>query len=431
MAWKMLKPATIFVVAIALVVILWSQYDGGAGASKRRTSGVRDGLQHSLYGNKCNVSPKKLAIFQGKWWHTEVFGFIIEFSRRCGHELVIYHSANHATSALPLYQKLYAPLAVRPSEKFREEHQQYDAIFLSTPDDDLDEYFRKDNAHRMIYCAHMTHPKFLHRWHVLRLHMTPLAGWPYVIQAYAAQEPIPAEKRTKEIIMVGTVFDGENYKVEDIYQYARLVGEKGWKFVAFTRHWKSDVDKPENLELVEGSSTEDMYNRIRQASYVLIFPSERSWYHTDRITGALPLAISCGTPIVTTQHLGQIYGLGLPSGVIAAAGAEALATSTTAVSASQYSTLVAAITQFRSRLIANNIAVIEMVMGGIPAVAAASLAEAANGRGSNALLPAPSGAGSAGSSDVGLASMTVNAMGMLPLSYEFPRRIPPNIGCND
>jgi hypothetical protein len=407
---------TAFFALVALALLAWTQLFNDAGARRSRRGGSalvaagRGGGGGPAW--PCTLPPKRLAIYQGRWWHTEVFGFLLDFARRCGHSITVYHSENHATSALPLWRALFAPLSVRPTAAFRGEHGAYDAIFLTTPDDDLDEYFRKEHAARTIYAAHMTHPKFLHRWHVLRMHMTPLAGYPFVLQAHAAQEAVPAAARERAIVMVGTVFDGKNYEVAAIYRFAEAVGAAGWKFVAFSRHWDSGVPKPANVEMVEGAGTEDMYDRVRAASYVLIFPSDNSWYVTDRITGALPLAVGAGTPIITTARFADIYGLSPATGAVVGTGAEGLAAAVLAVKPPAYAALVTSMSAYRARVGVNNVGVIEMLLRGIPGLAAGAEAGAEGGSAAAEVGP---GGGAA----------------MLPLPAKFATRTPPDIGCRD
>jgi len=33
------------------------------------------------------------------------------------------------------------------------------------------------------------------------------------------------------------------------------------------------------------------------------------WYHTDRLTGCIPLAISCGIPLIMDSTVAKVYGL--------------------------------------------------------------------------------------------------------------------------
>ena len=332
---------------------------------------------------RCAVPPgRKLAIVQVKWWHSEVFGTLLEYARACGHEIVVYHRAGHATSALPLYERLFSPLDVRDPGAFRGEHERYDAVFLTTPDDDIDEGFRKSQQHRTVYAAHLTHPKFLHRWHTLRLYMTPLAGFPYAIPVFAAGQPVlPASAREKTIVMIGTVHDGSNYEVAKVLAFARAALADGWRFVVFTRHWGTGEQPPFGTEMVQDASTEAVYERLRRCSFVLIYPGANSWYHSDRVTGALPLAISVGTPVVTTALLADLYGFSAADGFVAADGAEAmaLAAGDAGHSATRFAALIEGIAALRARLLANNVAVIESVLRGVPAVAKAMAAAGSGG----------------------------------------------------
>ena len=405
----------VFAAAFLVIIFIYLAYQSHNTNTNKRTSGHNERkskLKYSGYENPygCSLTHKNLAVYQGKWWHTEVFGFLLDYAKRCNHQITIYHSENHPTSALPLYKELFAPVQVRSTDSFRSDFDGYDAVFLTTPDDNLDENFRRQFANRMIYCAHLTHPKFLHRWHVLRLYMTPLSGWPYVVQVYEGKNSIvPSTERTKEIIMIGTVFDGENYNVNDIYEFASKVNKGNWKFVAFTRYWKSNIPKPDNVEMIQEASTETIYERIRKASYVLIFPSENSWYHTDRITGALPLAVSVGTPIITTKMMKDIYGINHNQGILFGNNPTELSDATLSIDDNLYTSLVQNISKYRRRLIRNNVAVIEMVMKGIPNMmpGAAESNEDENNIDINAVLSP-----------------------MLPLSDAFTHRIIPPIGCD-
>jgi hypothetical protein len=472
-----MRVGNIFLIAMTTAVFMYFHFfelsprvqsrAGGGSSSGGGGGGGGRGLTWGTGGGGappplCTGPPLRLAIYQGKWWHTEVFGFIIDFARRCGHSIVIYHSGTHPTSALPMYRTLFAPLEVRETGQFEKEQTDYDAVFLTTPDDDLDENLRQREAMRYIYCAHMTHPKFLHRWHALRLYMTPLAGWPYVLQVYEAgvpqgsgtaagaagtaagaagtaagavsakavgagaaavsagpsssssstaavvsADPIPASARAREVVMIGTVFDGENYDVKAIYEYATKIGaakEDPLRFVAFTRHWKSGTAKPDNVDMIEGASTEAVFERVRRAAFVLIFPSDSSWYHSDRVTGAIPLAFSAGTPIVTTELLASLYGFGPSTGVLSGAGASGLADATVGATGAQYAALVAAAVAYRTRLVENNVAVIDQVLSAVPAVAQMRL---------DAGAPVRGGGG----------------RGMLPLAEGFGSRVKPELGC--
>lgn len=328
---------------------------------------------------QCTIPPgRKLAIAQKRWYHTEVFGFIFEYALACSHSVIVYHTQGHVTSALDLYLALFPFLEVevRNIEFVEKENEEYDAIFFTTPDDDINADFRYGIQHRSIYLAHLTHPKFIQRWHTLRLHMSPLAGYPFIIPAYRGDVPIvPAEGRAHEIIMVGTVHDGSNYNIKSVLEFFKQAFDKGWKAKIFTRYWGSQEKVPDFIDVIYDSPTDIMYKAVQRASYILIFPNDNSWYLSDRVTGALPLAISAVTPIVTTTDFAELYDYTPKNhGVVSGSDVESMVNALDR-DESDYGQLVSSLSTYRSRLMRNNFAVMEMTLFGVPEIAASVFQE--------------------------------------------------------
>jgi hypothetical protein len=206
----------------------------------------------------------RLAIYQGKWWHSEVFGIFIDHARECGHTLHIYYDEGHPTSAVPLYARLYAGgFEVRPLGEFMPQERTYDAVIFTTPDDIPDEGMQKRNAHRYIYTVHLLEPAYAKNWHVLRIHMSTVVAWPFVVPVYdGGDSPPPAGARGKEIMMLGTLWDGDNYDIKQVYRFAELLKPHGWTLVAYTRHWGSSkgavAAPPDNMRLELSKGTEEV-----------------------------------------------------------------------------------------------------------------------------------------------------------------------------
>ena len=228
-----------------------------AAASKPR--GAAAASSSLMHAGACSQPPMKLAIYQGRWYHSEVFGTFIDHARECGHTLHIYYEEGHATSAVPLYARLYpGGFEVRPPRNFLAAERAYDAVIFTTPDDIPDEGMQKRNAHRYIYTVHLLEPAYAKNWHVLRLHMSTVVSWPFVVPVYDGGEaPPPAATRTKEIMMLGTLWDGDNYDIKQVYKLADLLKPHGWTLVAYTRHWGTDAKPPENMRLEMSKGTEE------------------------------------------------------------------------------------------------------------------------------------------------------------------------------
>lgn len=179
----------------------------GLSPNSHNAAGRSSALSARSHAEFCRQGPMKLAVYQGRWYHSEVFGTLIDHANECGHSLTIYYEDGHPTSAVPLYIQLYPDrFTLRNPSEFLAEQQQYDAVFFTTPDDIPDEGLQKRNAHRFIYTIHLLQPEYAKNWHLLRIHMSTVVSWPFVVPVYdgGELEKIPsASTRKKEIMMLG------------------------------------------------------------------------------------------------------------------------------------------------------------------------------------------------------------------------------------
>jgi hypothetical protein len=171
--------------------------------------------------------------------------------------------------------------------------------------------------------------------------------------------------------MVGTVFPGENYDLGDIWRASAGLEALGYTFTIYTRFLEVAPPNTSSVTIVRDAGVEDLCAAVRQASFVLIFPSGNpgSWYLRDRITGALPLSITAGTPILTRTRLSSIYGLGEDiSGTISAEAVEDILTRVRDTTPASYAALVEAASRHRERVVAHNVATIEDVLLQVPSI---------------------------------------------------------------
>lgn len=323
-----------WLIVLTFAALILSQQRSSSSSSSSPTCSKKKGLSHGstaltsprnpalasrAHSENCHQGPMKLAIYQGRWYHSEVFGTFIDHANECGHTLTIYYEDGHATSAVPLYIQLYADkFVVRNPSHFLAEQHEYDAVIFTTPDDIPDEGLQKRNAHRFIYTIHLLEPAYAKNWHLLRIHMSTVVSWPFVVPVYDGGDKIaPAATRKKEIMMLGaclcvfvcmgcfegrifaftplsvlsallpyllslcspsfflshtihtfcashplqtgTLWDGENYDIAQVYKLAELLEPHGWTLVAYTRHWGSAkgkvADPPKNMRLEMSKGT--------------------------------------------------------------------------------------------------------------------------------------------------------------------------------
>ena len=322
----------------------------------------------------CTLPPSNFAVFQGAPFHTDQMGFLIEYFRLCHHNFSIFAGAEHASSALPVFARYYGRLNIRPAEDFLSAHADFAAAFLITPDERaLPDALRQAEAARFVYLTHLALNGFVKRWMVLRLYTTPLAGVPATLPVFAAPAPVPADDRRKDVVFVGTIFDGQNVNVRDLVSLASHLAGASFSFVLFTSQFTGgDADhaalRDAGVVVRLKASTEEVHEAVRSAAFVLLFPSASSWYLTDRISGAHPMAVSLATPILTTTRFADIYGLSAATGAVAAGDAPSMAAAVAALAPRAYADLVAAAVAYRARHVRHNVRAIEDVLEYVPSL---------------------------------------------------------------
>jgi hypothetical protein len=326
----------------------------------------------------CSIHPQRLALFNAVPYHTDVFGFLLDFCRDCNHSCAVYHGAT-AYSALPAYSIYYAPLELRDAARFEGEQKEFAAVFMITPNDRaLSAEMRQAEVHRFVYVTHLTEPGLVMRWMLLRIYTTPLAGVPYALPFFAGLAPQLASARTRSIVFVGSIHSGENVLLSDVGAISGRLVDLGFAVTLFASYIRaSDAEHAAfranggaKAVIREGAGTEELHEAVGRASFMLLFPNEDSWYVMDRVTGAHLMAVGLGTPILTTSQFASIYGLGPEtSGTLSGDGPAEMAEAVALFDApAKYARLVAAASAFRARQVLHNREAIESVLQYVPGI---------------------------------------------------------------
>ena len=154
--------------------------------------------------------------------------------------------------------------------------------------------------------------------------------------------------------------------MRQVYALATALAADGWAFVAYSRHWETDVPLPANWAVLLNRGTEEVYAAVRRASYVLVYPTDGSWYNVDRLTGAYPLAVSLCTPLMASTRFAEQYGLGPATGAVHGDGVDALAAAVRAVTPAGYAGMVAGLQAYRDRLVARNNELLDVLLLSVP-----------------------------------------------------------------
>jgi len=336
----------------------------------------------------CRYSGLNLAVVQARWYHTESITFILDYAQICSHSVTMYIIINNPKSELDLQLRLFNNVIadVKETNLIEQDHPLYDAIFFITPNDPIDDGFRQRIVHKSIYTTHVSHRNGIKRWQTLRLYVSPLVGYPFVLPAFLAPH-VSAEDRSRCIVMVGTINDDTHQNVESVFEFLRAASKQGWTSKIFTRNFKSKSRTPDFVQMIFDASAETVFAALQEASFVLILPSDKSFHLTDRLTGILPLAISTVTPIITTTAFAEIYGLSRESGVIFGDSSSKMFDVFDKVDSSQYHSLVQAMHSYRNAVLRNNYDSIEIMLGGISDISSSFFMEKTPKSESGNLLP--------------------------------------------
>ena len=109
-------------------------------------------------------------------------------------------------------------------------------------------------------------------------------------------------------------------------------------------------------------------------SYIIIWPAEGSWYLIDRLTGALPFALSVGTPVLTSSAFASVYNLHEGRGSLVAQNVEGLVEELTGkdeagaprMTQSRHQALIDTTYTYREEVRVQNTRTLDALIGAVP-----------------------------------------------------------------
>ena len=63
------------------------------------------------------------------------------------------------------------------------------------------------------------------------------------------------------------------------------------------------------IKFYPGLTTEKMVNSLKKVKYILPLAKHGGWFHWQRLTGSIPLAINMNIPLIVDKKLEAIYDL--------------------------------------------------------------------------------------------------------------------------
>ena len=263
--------------------------------------------------------------------HTEIFGTFIEIIKRQNWDLYIYYNKDDDPyTFLNYYENLFnTKLNIRKGAtlyKHKDDHDYF--IFTSSADDKrINDYFKEPHmANKCIYVNHQA-PHWRSYMHKNIL-MSPVIKSPelakekttYIVPFYKEYKKMHANYKKTNLAIVGAIRNQDkdlNLLVNILKNYP----EEEYKFYIFMRKmdWRVISNKKPYLKnnpkiiVHSGLSTEKMMEKLKEVKFMIPLAKNNGWFHWQRLTGTIPLAVNLNIPLIIDKKLAKIYNLELCS----------------------------------------------------------------------------------------------------------------------
>ena len=271
----------------------------------------------------------KVAIVQLSSKHTEIFGTFIQIFQHMGILFdIFYDEPEDKYTFLPYYKKVFnSNYNLFNTKLLMQMKENYNQFVFTSSIDDVHEYFKKNTN----LCTYVTHQAIhLKDYMKKNLIVSPLiehhilnkSHTQYILPIYNVKYNKPFGDNSSNIFaIIGAIRKGKRGTIDkDIEQLIDILQEhenKKFKIYIFMRKgdWNTIKRKYKMLEYDEhivpfpGLTTQQMINKLKSVKCILSLAKHNGWFHTKRLTGALPLAINLELPIVVDEKLKEIYNL--------------------------------------------------------------------------------------------------------------------------
>ena len=327
----------------------------------------------------------KFAIYQKGPRHTEIIGFLINclqnISQNC--HIDIYNNTDECKNWVEFYSLLFnIPDENRfDSELIYQNYSQYDLIISTTLTDTL----HIPDCDKILYIAHVRSHIFL-PFMKKRLTLSPLtatvcsvADWTLpVFEVNNSFEPIP---KPQKFGIVGRPF--QHFRnMADIIELIKAPHQEAFsiEFIGMSLHidrtlealgvsssFNQDDVKPMILNMKKdlidlnfnrNLPTVQYIQRLMQCKFLLTTVQEGEFYHKDRLTGTIPLAINFNIPLIIDQKTANIYSIDNTMAIIYDKSLLEVIEYALAIPDEEYFDLIRNMRKYKSQHVAKNITVL-------------------------------------------------------------------------
>jgi len=259
---------------------------------------------------------KNVAIFNGFLFHYEMFGYIIHYCQRNQFKLTIYTENRFDQGWFHFYSTLFkegSQFIIRPRHLFGAEHSQFDLVILTTDDDP---HFKDEWVSPKV--VKINHINYERRFNILNaIYTRPssnvVSNWalpcfPIIDLAQKLNDTHNSKEMHIVIISnygeyVCDVFNrfdtDENCQIT--LHFANRFLAKGFELLR--SQIRSDILIETHIDI----DASKLIQLITNSDYVCIETSSYPQHYEESMSGAIPLAYSCLTPLIMDKKMNAFY----------------------------------------------------------------------------------------------------------------------------
>ena len=268
----------------------------------------------------------KIALIQVSKKHTEIIGTFIEYFINKQFEFdIFYDIENDRYTFLPYYMELFGiEFKIYHPDKLKEKIDGYDYYIYTTNSDKVRNAL-VNRPTRTIYITHEPHhPRpFMYKNIIvspnLRCDHFDNNLSEYVLPVYKKYAESHGNFEKNIFGIIGAIRYHERdrdvhlllellhkYKRREDIQFNIYMRKKDWATISKKY---PILRKNPLIKFYPGLTTDKLMVHLRRVKYILPLAKKGGWFHWQRLTGSLPLAINLNIPLITDKKLQEIYGL--------------------------------------------------------------------------------------------------------------------------
>lgn len=264
----------------------------------------------------------RVAIFNSFPFHYEMFGYIINYCINRRFELTIYTTRQNEMGWIHFYSRLFQkgipnffPFFVKPIQLFNVEFHQYDLIVLTTDDD---RGFKDEWISEKV--VKISHVNFERRPQILNtIYNRPYdIRMPWALPCFPivnVDDKLSKMKFSEDAIDIVLIGDYMTYQF-NIFNRMQCVDNSDKKIILHFVNRRPLPFQTSCRDLLNGNistkfhvnlNTDDLFNLILDANYLCIECSSQPKHYHNSMSGTIPLAFSCLTPLIIDKKMNAYY----------------------------------------------------------------------------------------------------------------------------